>query len=142
MSGGPEPEAGDRRPEWHMPRRMSVFLAVSVYACFMWVVLNPKTDRVATAALGPNPFGLPARWVMAGIVTAWYTPYWWVFRHALAMANAARLSRRGFWPGILVPALRSGDADARRDALITLGGFAYFLASAAAWIAYASQLGI
>src|SRR5687767_10732081 len=115
-----EPTPG--RPEWHPPLRAAVFVAAAIYACLVGVVLlDPKGDAVAPKVVGPNPLGLPARWVIAGLLTAWYAPFGWVFYHALALANAARVARRMFGFGLLVAALRSGDPDARRSALVTLG---------------------
>ncbi len=126
-------------------RRAILFISAVMYALLVGTaVLSPEADRFWPKVVGPNPLGVPAKWFMAGVLTLWYAPYLYFWRHMVFMMSAAAMNRRlgwGFAP-FLVGVVRFGDRDERRSAAAALAGVAYFFGSAAAWIAYTAWRGI
>jgi hypothetical protein len=119
----------------------TVFFSVMVYSIFVLVSLESGPREIAILAFGQQPLGIPNLFFVLALQTLLYLPVPWIFWHALKVAWQGKRDGKGFSIGYLF-------ADSRYhpelwvSRWVCIGGLFYFIAICAAWIVYASILGI
>jgi hypothetical protein len=93
-------------------------------------------------AFGPAPLGLPVVPVVSVVEILLFAPYFWVFPHLMrivldSLHRGGSLSKVG-----IVTAVAQAGPEHTRSRWWVIGGFLYFVALMAGWIAFAAMKGV
>lgn len=120
-------------------------VALVILATTLAVNFDPAVQLVQVKAFGAAPLGMSTTTFACLATVVLFAPYFWVFEHLVHIIVQAREDGASVSKvGLLVYLAGIGKRHPRlvRSRNVVLGGLAFFVVLAGAWIAYADALGI
>ena len=120
-------------------------VAVLLLGAMLSVNFDPKVQAVQAKAFGATPLGMPITAFACLATVVLFTPYIWVFDHAMRIVMQARedgasISRVGLI--VYLFGLGKQHPELSRSRNVVLGGLGFFWVLVGLWIAYTEALGI
>jgi hypothetical protein len=124
------------------PAAAGRLVAILLLAVVIGVNFDPKVRATQTAAFGATPLGLPVSLVVTVVELLLFAPWLWVFPHLMRIVMDSQRRGGSLTKGGIVMAVWHAGPEWRRSKRIVVGGFLYFVAIVAGWIAFAAWKGI
>jgi hypothetical protein len=137
---------GLSRPRVVDPDTAGPKAGVALAALFLAIVLLVNLDdgvvAVQTRLFGERPLGLPVGWVVALVEAVLGAPAFVVLPHVMRIVLHHQQRGGALGKASILLAVWRAPPALRRSRAIAIGGFAYFCAIVAAWIAFTAARGV